>query len=215
MYNAAPGTEEIKTVTQKQTDGVNNVTGPVVIPLLQSVITGVLAGLVVMVILLWAKAPWWFPASILAMVGVMFISWQAYRNRWQMVIESFLGVDLNGDGYIGAPQAAPLALDPSPIRVELVQDAGQHTSLIDLPASPEQLQALVTGILRGKSFTLNAWLGTFTRPEFETLRDVLIMRGLARWKNENVHHQGADLTPAGKAVFKRLAEEYHPSLPGE
>ena len=92
----------------------------------------------------------------------------------------------------------------------LEKDNGRETDFIDLPAGPEQLRKLADGLLSGRQFALSAWSGAgapFSRSEFERLRDELIKRGLARWRNANAQAQGAELTLPGRAVLRRFSSE--------
>lgn len=190
----------------------------VIVPLAQAVITGVMAGIVAGGI--WALARWPFSPWLVGLIagsGVMFFSWLAYRSNWQMVFESITGADLNKDGYIGPP---PVVVqppkEPEKIRIEVIQDEGKAGDWIDLPY-PEKLPELSRGLLEGKrQFSQTTWSGRghlFSRAEFETLRGELIRRGLARWKNPEAPSQGVELTPAGKAVLRRLAEGYNRDSP--
>lgn len=188
------------------------IVGPVTIPLLQSIITGFLAGLCALALVLAAGAP----VNALAAGGVVFVlvtfgSWMVYRGRWQWVIEQYLGVDLNHDGFIGEPEPGRV----EPVRVEIVQDGGRQVDFLNLPC-PEKIPLLAAGLLQGRAFAQSVWTGQgalFTRNEFETIRAELLKRGLVRWRKEGAPGQGVDLTPAGRAVFKRLAESSPALLP--
>ena len=101
------------------------------------------------------------------------------------------------------------------MRVILEEDQGRHIEFIDLPHA-DRLPVLAAGLLAGRSFNQAAWTGAgglFSRAEFDQLRDVLIERGLAAWKNPNARAQGVELTAAGRAVMRRLAER-SPALSG-
>lgn len=99
---------------------------------------------------------------------------------------------------------------PDALRVELSdRENGTHQSikLVDLPGEPEQLQSLAAGLLAGVSLSQAAWTPQpFSRSEFVRLQSVMLARGLARWTSPGVPQRGASLTPAGRAVFRRLAE---------
>lgn len=194
---------EIKTY---YTSGGSGITAPVTVPFLQAAITGLLAGIaagVLVAILGIEVSPWAAGAVVwtLATLG----SWLSFRARWQMVIERALGVDLNGDGRIG-DEPEPPALPP--LRVEVMQEGGRRGDFIDLPY-PDRLPELASGLLSGRrQFAQTAWTGAagvFSRAEFDNLRGEFLRRGLARWKNPQAPAQGVELTPAGRAVLRKLA----------
>lgn len=183
----------------------------VVVPALKGLIvavpTGLLVGLLIGAFDVEISAWWTMPIVMLATFLATFL---ASSSRGQWLVERISGADLNGDGVIGQP--LPLLPEPQTVRVEISEDQGRHVEFIDLPARPEQLKSLATGLQQGRTFALTAWSNQFTRPEFEMLRDEMVRRGLARWKNDKHHQLGADLTPAGRAVFKRLTSA---ALPAE
>jgi len=198
------------------TGGGSGITAPVTIPLLQSLITGMFAGIaagVVCAVIGFDFSAW----AGGAVVGVLvtFGSWLTFRGHWQAVIERALGVDFNGDGIIGEPQA-PTLPEPAPLRIELLQDNGARGDFIDLPYR-EKLPELASGLLSGRQFSQTVWTGggrLFSRAEFENVRGEMIRRGLARWKNPAAPAQGAELTPAGRAVLRKLAGRDSPSPTG-
>ncbi len=195
---------------------INHLEGGVLVPGLQALLTGFVCGLAALAVTAWFGLPW------LAIGGTVFAvtmagAWLSYRGRWQWLLERILGADLNGDGTIGQPLPLP-APKPENIRIELVQNAGHEVEYIDLPF-PEKLPLLASGLLEGKrQFSLTAWTGDgqlFSRAEFETLRTELLKRKLAEWKNPEAPAQGIKLTPAGRAIFRRLAGRHDsPTLPG-
>lgn len=191
---------------------LNHITSGVVVPLLQALVTGFLIGLAALAVCAWLGWPWLAVSGSVAAV-VMAVSWLSFRSRWQWVIERALGVDLNLDGYIGAP---PERVPVEPVRVILSSKDGRETDFIDLPAKPEQLRQLADGLSAGRSFSLSAWTGSgapFSRAEFEALRGELLRRGLARWKNDTSQAQGIELLASGKAILRRFASETVSSSP--
>lgn len=138
------------------------------------------------------------------------LSWLAFRAHWAQLVQAVLLPD----------QVQPVDRETDqvqPVRVQLVQeiDGYQQGQFVDLPATVEQLSSLAQGLARGAPLSLAAWTGqgqAFSRHEFETLRLELLTRGLARWTSSRARAQGLELTPAGRAVFKRLAST---PLPGD
>lgn len=171
------------------------------LPGFQSLFTGCLAGGFGAAVANLAAWPVIETGVIVGLAGAL-LTWWDTQNRWAGAVRYVLA----------GPDPDLLQLEPGPdpepaqlVRVELKDD--RTTQLIDLPASPAQLDSLAAGILAGKGLTVAGWVGIgkpFTRGQFETLRDVLINRNLARWINGS-KAAGCELTPAGRAVIRRLA----------
>lgn len=144
-------------------------------------------------------AAWWW-AAVAAALAAMAFWWQAYL-RWTGIAERVL-----------IPDSVTIANDVytpnEPVHVVISSDCGNHRQFIDLPAQPEQIRALASGLEDGRPFNLGAWAGpgqTFSRSEFEALRAELVRRGLVRPNNPRSPNMGYTLTVAGGHVFKRLA----------
>lgn len=196
------------------TNHTDNLLNGVVVPGLQALITAILSGIVAGAVAAWLHLPYWGIGFTAAAVAAL-ASWLSYRARWAYVLESLLGVDLNRDGFIGAAPQQPVQALPESVRVELIQDEGRRGDFIDLPY-PEKLPQLAAGLTAGRSFNQTAWVGShgiFSRSEFDEVRDTMIERGLAAWKNPEAKAQGVTLTAAGRAVMKRLSNR-PPTLPG-
>ena len=196
----APQGPQVQQSSTYRADGLHE---RVTIPGLRAAIVAVPAGLLSGLLIGWTGLAWpvLYVMPTVTMIVFVFVFW-AGSKRGQWLIERIVGADLDGDGYRGEPPAQPLP----PVRVEVVQDGGQREDWIDLPY-PEKLPELAEGLLSGRSYALNVWAGPgalYSRAEFEQLRDVLIKRGLARWKGKDPRN-GWELTPAGRAVMRRLA----------
>lgn len=187
----------------------NGLTHPVVIPLLQAVITGVLVGLLAGVATALFKIPVnaWGVMLIFMLAGMLY-SWLKYLARWQHVIEWVLGVDLDGDGYVGDPTPAPA---PPPIRVEVVQDHGNTLDILDLP-HPEKVPLLAAHVTAGRAFAMDATAHILSRDQFIDIREALVGRGFAHWRVPGADKQGVELTVAGRAIFKKINDTYPPTL---
>lgn len=137
------------------------------------------------------------------------LTWLTLLARWSKLlnlIELALQVDISGDGKIAGEEPGPVSLEP--VRVEIIQDAGRHVEMLDLPVSLEQLTALAAALMAGASLSESSWTGAgapFSKSEFIRLRDELIKRNLARWRNERAPAQGLMLTPGGKACMRHFA----------
>jgi len=165
---------------------------------------GALAGLLIGAFGL--KINLWYAIPIVSITVFLIIFWTS-TQRGQALVERLTGTDLNGDGVIGS---VPIQEPLPPVRIELVEDQGKHTTYADLPF-PDRLPSLAAGLLAGRQFAQSAWtghLGIFSRAEFDQLRDEMVRRGLAAWKNESAKAQGCELTAAGRAVMRRLAPPF-------
>jgi hypothetical protein len=193
----------------------NSLQDGVIVPGLQAGITGGVCGVAAAAITAWFDLPFWAIGGTTAAVA-MAGAWLSYRSRWQWLLEKITGADLNADGFVGEPtQPTAPVLPLPPIRVELASNNGHSVDFIDLPVKPEKLSALARGLLAGRSFNQTAWTGSagiFSRSEFDALRDTMIERGLLAWRNPESKAQGCDLTAAGRAVMRRLAD-LPPTLP--
>jgi hypothetical protein len=177
----------------------------VVIPLAQSVITGVFIGLASgagAAVLHFEQ-----PVTIGAALGccVMAGSWLSYRGRWAHMLEALAGVDLDKDGVIGEPPPP----QPTGTTIEIISEDRRAGDYVFLPGiEPERLQQLGAGLMAGQSFNQAAWTGSgrpFSRREFEALRGEFLRRGLCTWRNPAAPAQGCELTPPGEAVARYFA----------
>lgn len=174
----------------------------VAVPFLQAVVTGALVGSLLTLalaelvpdydgdlLLVWAGA-----TLTISTLAWLFLLLDTRKLLW--AIERLTGADLDGNQVAG-----PV------VRVEVT--SGRREVYFDLPGTPEALATLARGVLNGRSFAEDSWSGRgapFSRGEFRQIRDALIERGLAVWRNPQAKAQGVELTAAGKSVFQRLAE---------
>ena len=190
--------------------GSDSLRDGVIVPILQALTTGALSGLALGGVLWLAgvESAWRWSVALIPVVWLAV--WLLSLSHWRASLEKLLQRDLNGDGVIGE-QPVRIIKQPSPeVRVILERDNGRETDFIDLPAQPEQLRQLADGLLSGRQFALSAWSGAgapFSRSEFERLRDEMIRRGLARWRNERAQAQGLEVTAPGRAVLRRFASD--------
>ena len=193
----------------------------VTVPVLQSAVYAVawasVVGIIAAIIVYISRAPWWIcPTAGIAAVAGLF-AWQssaAIRERRELLwrIERATGVDIDQNGHIGEPKT---------VRVELTyQDVNGKTrrqSYLPLDISETQLLALARGLTGGVALAQSAWTGKgnpLSRAEFDTVRNRLILSGLAEWVNPEHRAQGCVLTRAGQAVMRRIAANTTPLQPG-
>lgn len=188
----------------------------VYVPTLQAMFVGLAWGLVVIIavalLAAWLCLAWWFAplAGAATWAGVMAYHLTAGVQLRQSLLwkrEELERRDLDGDGVVGEPK-------PVTLQLELIQPANKKTLFIDLGIAPEKAILFAKAVLSGASgLSVSEWTGRgglFSRSEFERLRSRLIEIGLVRWVNDRSKQQGVTLLPAGRAVFRRLAN-YSPT----
>jgi hypothetical protein len=176
------------------------ITGAVVIPLLQAVTTGALIGTTAGAAG-WALR-WENPGAVGLATGaaVAAFAWVSYRADWSDRIRAVLGIQQQA--------ATSTAAYAQTVRVEVISDNAHAGDYLDLPGGRDRLITLAQGLTAGKSLTTRVWAGgggLYTGPVFDRLREDLIMRGLARWKNPHDNRGGVELTSKGRATFRGLA----------
>lgn len=174
------------------------------LPLLQSTITGALAGILMLILAIqfrWRDA--WIHGLIFWVV-IQGITWLYLQRHWiLMTFERVAKIDLNRDGRKGA---APVQEIPEVrVRIEHIkQDGHYQQDVVNLPASLEQMRALAEGITSGLSFTERNFTGSgrpFSIDQFRALRSEMIRRKLLTLEGSKDARQGFKLTEEGKAVL--------------
>jgi hypothetical protein len=99
---------------------------------------------------------------------------------------------------------------PQQTKVAIIRENGGYPSgeYASLSVDPKRLYIFAKGVLSGKGLAEAAWIGKrgiFSKPEFSTLRSEMIERNLLRWKNENAHAQGVELTRGGESFLRHIA----------
>jgi len=187
-------------------------TSAVGIPLAQSMITCLIAGVITGLLTAINQPEDSILYAALATFGSLGLSWIRAVRRWENWVhtaERRTGRDINGDGIIGNPRQ-PVPATPETVRVELIENDGRQMTFADLPVSKPKLIALSRYILNGGTFSINGLSGqgkSFSRPELEALRDELIKRGFMRWRNPKAPNQGVDFTRGGHALLRTFARQ--------
>lgn len=194
----------------------HSLTDGVIVPLAQSAITGFLGGLAALAVTAWFKGPIWSVSGTVFALAAL-VSWLSYRGHWVWQLERILNIDITRDGHKGPPPAQePINTEPELVRVELVRDDGHQVDWIDFPY-PHKLPTLASAVLEGRKYSQSAMVrpGFFERSEYDAIVDVMISRGLARWKNPEAHNIGWEPTYAGKAILRKFLKSHPPTLQGE
>lgn len=180
------------------------------VPAAQAALVGACWGLVAIVgsgvVIALARWPWWIPPVLGACTWSVIMAWHVTKGvklRQQLLWarEEIERKDIDGDGQIGKPVAT--------VRVELERrvESGHRVQFLDIGAEPDKVRTLARAVLNGRGLGVAEWTGRgapFSRGQFERLRGDLMDRGLVRWSGKG-KAQGCELTPAGRAVFERLA----------
>lgn len=182
------------------------------LPLVQSTITAIMAGVATLLILYLMNAIDYIKPILVVSGVTWFGSWIYLERRWlTLTTERVLQVDLTGDGEIGEPEP------PSITRIQIDELTGQghirQSQFFDLPVSEEKLKPLSRGILAGRPFSEREWAGAgklMSSHEFRTLRSEMIKRGLLRMANDKDARQGYTLTDKGRALMERFADAPSP-----
>jgi len=194
---------------------LHTMTAGAVLPLVQSVMTGLIFGLAAGVLAQYFELPRATGAGLVVGVLALVVMWLRVTRHWFSLtgIEIATGRDLNGDGYIGDPsqdddQEMRTPFDPPEVKVRLTQedDGVYRQEVFYLSADPGMMGALADGLLtHGFPFSERVWTGKgqpFSVNQFRTLRGELIERGLLAMRNPKDERQGYDLTLAGRAVLR-------------
>jgi hypothetical protein len=107
------------------------------------------------------------------------------------------------------------------LRIEIIDETDGYLNVhwLNFPTTKISLQQLInTGkLLQQNGYNLShAICGRgkpLARPQFEELRDILVVHGLAKWNNPYSRNQGVSLTPPGKSLFTQLASHQGGPLP--
>jgi len=185
------------------------------LPLVQSTITAVMAGIGTLTALYLFGAIDLLKPSLIITGIVWVLTWLYLQRRWLNLtsFENFMGVDLNGDGNIGKPMKEPehfvIRLD------EITADQHYRSRNIDSVISKEQMTVLARGLLNGIPFSERNWAGAgkpLSSTEFRTLRSVWLKQGLLEVTSDKDNRQGFYLTDQGWSVMEQFANTPPPGF---
>jgi hypothetical protein len=132
----------------------------------------------------------------------LFAFWRIWEDRIYQGIETIIGHDLDGDGFVGQP--------PRTVSIEISNPDNNNLQYLQIPETLFEKLPMIAHLLRaGKPFSEGAMCGTgrpLSRSEFHSLRDVLFDRGLATWRNPEYPTRGVILTARGKSVMRQAEE---------
>ena len=172
-----------------------------------AILTGLFLGLsgwLLAILAGWAR-PWAYGVGLfaLSMAG----GWIVLLGRGIRIVESVLGVDLDGDRYIGEP---PQPADPRIIIMDQADSGRTQGYILDqLPGGEDKFMRLAAGVMQGTPFAERYWIGDagpYTLKEWRGLRDYFLRRGLASWKSSKANTQGVELLAPGRAMIRTYSQ---------
>ncbi|HEC61415.1 hypothetical protein LCGC14_0761740 [marine sediment metagenome] len=170
----------------------------IVIPALQAIVSGLLAGLAAGSLAPLVDLPSLDTFLVVSSLIAMFAWFNLLRAWREAIIPTYDKPTHRGYN--------------SNVRLEIGRE--NSTSIVNLPVSRTDLKTLAMGLDSGLSFSESSWTGRgalFSRSEFRQLRDVMIKRKLLQWVNPYARAQGLELTRTGRAVMRYLSD-HSPTL---
>ena len=182
------------------------------LPLVQAVITAVMAGIgTLTVLLLFDAMDVWKPALVVSAITCV-LTWLYLQRRWLTLtsLEKLTGLDLNNDKQIGEPVKAPQVVR---IQVDRLEHGHIRQMILgDLPVSKENLRILANGLLMGRPFSEREWTGT-GKPfssgadgTFRPLRSAMLKHELLEMRSGKDNRVGFDLTDSGWALMEKFGD---------
>ena len=141
-----------------------------------------------------------------ALGGIVAFGWFIGR-----VADTFYPRNGQSETKLEKRKPEPEPIFPQQTKVAIIRENGNYPrgEYASLSVEPKRLYIFATGVLKGKGISLSEWTGKrgiFSRSEFSVLRSEMLERNLLRWKNENAHSQGVELTRGGESFLKHIAE---------
>lgn len=172
-----------------------------VLPLLQSAVTGGLVGGLVVLSGV-GGGGWrvfWLAFLVVALLAWIWTVKAAREALWRL--ESVLQKDFDGDGVAGVPERLPV------VRVEV--EAGKTLQFLDFHGLTDvaQLRTFARLALAGRlnERDVKAVL-SLARSDWQALRDDLLARGLLTWNNSQSKKHGVSLTRRGADVLNSVLD---------
>ena len=181
--------------------GLTGIESAVLVPLLQSTITGGLFGIVAGGVAALTDASQ--PAIVGVTTGavVTLAAWMAHQANYSRRLDAAAGIQ---QGM--AVKAAESRTIPVKLAISTLD--GTQGAFMSLPGGQEKLIEFAKGLAEGLPLTTRQWTGRsglYAPGEYDQLRGELIKRGFAAWKSSKDTRGGVELTRPGKALFKYLA----------
>lgn len=181
------------------------------LPLLQASITAVVAFIGTLIVLYLLDAIDILKPALMVAAITWVVMWLYLMRRWLNItaFERVTGIDINGDGVIGAARKKPN--EPLVIRLDDVRNGNYRSRTMELEVTEEELVELARGLLNGRPFTEREWTGkgkpfsSGQEGSFRRLRSAWLKQGLLQVVSDKDHRQGFDFTDEGWATLEKLA----------
>jgi len=173
----------------------------VAVPALQALISGVVAGAVVLA--LCVAFGWALRIAGAVALAVLAITWLLLlvdHRRLLWAVENLTRADLNRDGAIGQQEPARLVL-------EVKQSGADRRGLDFLHLAIDQATFLqwAAAALDGRSLAVSSWVGRgrlFSRSQYDGMIAELERAGIVRPVDARNAQSGRELSPAGRAALR-------------
>ncbi len=210
---------------ERPDNGLHTILIAAVIPLAQSLLTGVVLSILSFAVALTFGKPkpwlWLLWGFLLPTTGLWLISLKRWfkLTDWLPYVEKLAKIDFNRDGQIGKPPIPIAVSEPKQMTITVrdIHDQGSLSIMkYELPISDKQLPVFADGVINGVSLAEANWIGPsnpFTRDEYRALRGELIRRRWVELANYKSTNQGFQMTRAGQAVMREIVKEYGSNSP--
>lgn len=182
-----------------------------ILPMGQAILTGLLFALLAVSCWKLSRSVTGWTVFFTALSGAAFLAWLTIWRKWQSW----------GDSDHGLTPTQPEIVYPTEsIRVELHTGEPEYPSVEFLEVSLTREQIIKACKYLVKHDYQTSGLGGKSKPlsrsESDVLRDALIAREWAFWRNPGGHTRGWELAPAGRAVCRYIAgiDSSPPPAPG-
>jgi len=213
---AATQAEPQQPAHRTQASGVGStVESDVLVIFLWSVIVGLMVWVALMfvgvAVCYYADWQWWPTAFFIGgsiglgvMVGIMLLGMSDRRKLW-WVVEKHLGVDLDGDGVMGAPALT--------LNIEYQDEAGFKFRRLDLPTgiNLDAFYLLACAALNNLPVSEQRWTPKrrgFSTGKFRELMQKLEHDKIFEKLDPSVSNSARHLTGYGRSVLKEFKESY-------
>lgn len=177
------------------------------LPLEQSLATGAFVAVLAAIPMI--RAGWKFidvlTGVIIAFVVPALIVWLYLLYRWisLTVLERAVGIDINGDGRIGDEVIIP-------VRVDTTETKSGYTQVERASfANGRKLAAVARAVVAGAPFSQREMVDNrklLSRGEFDEMKDEMLERGIIIYRNPEYPKLGFEMTRAGGAVMRNMAD---------
>jgi hypothetical protein len=172
----------------------------VTVPLLQSAISGIIAGLLSGWLAFRFAWPVFTPFLICTIV---------FALTWIKLLSDHRRSLWNSERIENKTAPAAPEIDTHRVRLEIVEPNG-HLKYVDLPIAIEDLRVMARAIVNGRAFSLSEWAGKgklLSRNQFEVTRTWILNNDYGDWIDPENRRLGVEFNSKGQAFWRGLAEK--------